>query len=63
MLDRTADARIIFEEEFRRQLRRPGWRIFTVGIPIIMLLVAFVVPVVLDAFDDDEGESVENLIG
>ncbi|MEE8045512.1 MAG: ABC transporter permease [Dehalococcoidia bacterium] len=63
MLDRTANARIIFEEEFRRQLRRPGWRIFTVGIPIIMLLVAFVVPVVLDAFDDDDGESVENLIG
>jgi len=42
MFDRTANARIIFEEEFKRQIRRIGWRIFTVGVPLIMIIVAMV---------------------
>ena len=46
MFDRTANARIIFEEEFKRQTRRIGWRAFTVGVPLIMIIIAFVVPLV-----------------
>ena len=45
MFDRTANARIIFEEELKRQIRRIGWRIFTVGVPLIMII---------DAFSDDD---------
>ena len=54
MFDKTANARIIFEEEFKRQIRRIGWRIFTVGVPLIMMVVAFLVPLVVDALSDDE---------
>jgi ABC-2 type transport system permease protein len=54
MFDRTANARIIFEEEFKRQTRRIGWRAFTVGVPLIMIIIAFVVPLVIDAFSDDD---------
>jgi ABC-2 type transport system permease protein len=64
MLGNTTNARIIFEEEFTRQVRRIGWRLFTFGIPIILLIIAFIVPVILDAFsDDDEDTGVGELIG
>ena len=64
MLGNTTNARIIFEEEFTRQVRRFGWRLFTFGIPIILLIIAFIVPVILDAFsDDDEDTGVGELIG
>ena len=42
------DAGIIFEEEFRRQVRRTGWRIFTFGLPVILLIAMIVVPIVSD---------------
>ena len=42
------DAGIIFEEEFRRQVRRTGWRIFTFGLPVILLIAMIVVPLVSD---------------
>ncbi len=57
MLGNTTDARIIFEEEFARQTRRIGWRIFTVGVPLLMLIAAFIVPLLTDYFStagDDE---------
>jgi ABC-2 type transport system permease protein len=54
MFDRTANARIIFEEEFKRQTRRIGWRAFTVGVPLVMIIVAFLVPLVIDALSDDD---------
>jgi len=62
MFGKNSDARIIFEEEFSRQLRRWGWRIFTVAIPLVMLFVAFVVPLLIDAFsNDDKSDQVDNL--
>ena len=58
MFGRTANARIIFEEEFKRQIRRIGWRVFTVGVPLIMIIVAFVVPLVVDALSDGDDDDV-----
>jgi hypothetical protein len=31
MLGSTANTRVIIEEEFKRQIKRTGWRIFTVA--------------------------------
>jgi hypothetical protein len=56
MFERTANARIILEEEFKRQTRRIGWRVFTVGVPLVMIIVAFLVPLVIDALSDDDDE-------
>jgi ABC-2 type transport system permease protein len=58
MFGKTANARIIFEEEFFRQLRRTSWRIFTFGVPIIMLLVTYVVPLVVDTFSSDDDSTL-----
>ena len=56
------DAGIIFEEEFRRQIRRTGWRIFTFGLPIILLIAMIVVPIVSDTFSGRVGRA-DGLIG
>ncbi|MBT4124864.1 MAG: ABC transporter permease [Chloroflexi bacterium] len=63
MFGKTDDARIIFEEEFSRQLRRTSWRVFTFGVPIIMLLVTYVLPLVIDNFSDDESTPKIESIG
>jgi ABC-2 type transport system permease protein len=64
MPGKLANANIIFEEEFKRQIRRMGWRAFTFGVPIIMLIVAFIVPLVIDAFsDDDDSGNIGATIG
>ncbi len=56
---KTADARIIFEEEFSRQIRRTGWRVFTVGVPVLMLFFAFILPVLGDTFFSDNDGSAD----
>ena len=61
MLGVTSDAGVIFEEEFRRQLKRTSWRIFTVLIPALLLIAAVVAPIVADRFSG-EG-SGQKLIG
>ena len=48
MLGVTSDAGVIFEKEFRRQLKRTIWRIFTVLIPALLLIAAVVAPIVAD---------------
>jgi ABC-2 type transport system permease protein len=64
MLGNTANARVIFEEEFKRQIKRTGWRIFTVGVPLVMLIVAFLVPRVIDTLSgDDDGIGSGDQIG
>ena len=55
MLGVTSDAGVIFEEEFRRQLKRTSWRIFTVLIPVLMLIAAVVVPIIADRFSSGDG--------
>jgi len=62
MFGKTDDARIIFEEEFSRQLRRTSWRVFTFGVPIVMLLITYVVPLVIDNFtNDDSSPQIESI--
>ena len=56
------DAGIIFEEEFRRQIRRTGWRIWTFGVPVILLIAMIVVPMVSDTFSGRAGRT-DGLIG
>lgn len=63
MFGKTDDARIIFEEEFTRQLRRTSWRVFTIGVPIIMLLITYVGPLVADSFSDDDSTATVDAIG
>ncbi len=60
----AVDTGIIFEEEFRRQIRRAGWRIFTFGVPVVLLLAMIIVPILSDTFSGrvDVGAS-EELIG
>ena len=53
MLGITSDAGVIFEEEFRRQLRRTGWRIFTLLVPVLLLIAAVVAPLVADRFSGE----------
>jgi|GEM_PF-3152689 len=48
MLGVTSDAGAIFEEEFRRQLKRTSWRIFTMLIPALLLIAAVVAPIVTE---------------
>ena len=48
MLGVTSDAGVIFEEEFRRQLKHTSWRIFTVLIPALLLIAAVVAPIVTE---------------
>ncbi|MGB1749049.1 MAG: hypothetical protein ACPHK0_04650, partial [Dehalococcoidia bacterium] len=62
MRDKFGDALIIFEEEFRRQIRRMGWRIFTAGIPVLLLIATFVVPFLVDVVSGN-GDSNTGLIG
>ncbi len=61
MLGVTSDAGVIFEEEFRRQLKRTSWRIFTVLIPALLLIAAVVAPIVADRFSGEGGG--QELIG
>ncbi len=62
MRDRFGDALIIFEEEFRRQTRRIGWRIFTAGVPVLLLIATLVVPFIVDTVSGD-GDSRTGVIG
>ncbi|MCZ6538682.1 MAG: ABC transporter permease, partial [Chloroflexi bacterium] len=61
MLGVTSDVGVIFEEEFRRQLKRTSWRIFTVLIPVLLLIAAVVAPIIADRFSGEGGEG--DLIG
>lgn len=60
MFGKTDNARIIFEEEFFRQLRRTSWRVFTIGVPIIMLIATYIVPLVVDTFSGGDDDSSLN---
>ncbi len=49
-------ARIVFREEFRRQVRSKGWLIFTFAIPVILLLLVIIVPIIKQAVESDDKE-------
>ena len=49
--------RVIFGEEFRQQLRRPGFAIFTILVAAMMLIAIPVTSFIVDLIEDDSGES------
>ncbi|HJN94003.1 MAG TPA: ABC transporter permease [Dehalococcoidia bacterium] len=48
------ELRVIVAEEFRRQLRRVGFLVFTLAVPVLMLIAIPVTPVLVDLIEDDE---------
>ena len=55
------EIRVIFAEEFRRQLKRVGWRIFTFAVPVLLLLALIIVPLVRNAIGGDGPAAVARL--
>jgi len=55
---RVPELRIIFSEEFRRQIRRPGFFIFALIIPVLMLVAIPLTPVFVDLIVDDSPDQV-----
>jgi ABC-2 type transport system permease protein len=49
----SRELRVIFAEEFRRQVRRPGFAFFTLFFPLLMLIAIPVTPFVVDLIQDD----------
>ncbi len=56
MRETVAKARIVFAEEFRRQIRSKGWLIFTFGIPLILLVLGIVVPIIKRVVESSDKE-------
>ena len=53
MREAAGEARIVFSEEFRRNIRRRSWLIITGLVPAILLILLIVVPIVRSLTDDD----------
>jgi ABC-2 type transport system permease protein len=49
----SPELRVIFGEEFRRQLRRPGFIVFTVLLAAVMLIAIPVTPLIVNLIEDD----------
>ena len=49
----SPELRVIFGEEFRRQLRRPGFTVFTVLLAAVMLIAIPVTPLIVNLIEDD----------
>ena len=54
MLGTPREIRVIFAEEFRRTIQRRIYRILTLAVPVILLVLLVAVPVVRGISDDDE---------
>ena len=54
MLGTPREIRVIFTEEFRRTLQRRSYRILTLAVPVILLILLVAVPVIRGISDDDE---------
>ena len=64
MRDTVAEARIVFAEELRRAVRNRIWRIITVLVPAILLVLLIVVPIIRSiAGDDDEPKPIGYVSG
>ena len=55
----SAEFRIIFSEEFRRQVRRPGFAFFAVLIPFLMVIAIPLTPFVVDLIEEDNPEQTQ----
>ena len=58
----SPELRVIFAEEFRRQIRSLGFAFFTVLIPVLMLIAIPITPVVVGWIEDDD-RSETNIVG
>lgn len=59
-----SETRAVLGEEFRRATRRTWFRVMTLAVPVVMLVMLIVVPVVRDiASSDDEGAGDAGRIG
>ena len=56
MREAAGEARIVFSEELRRNIRRRSWLIVTGPVPAILLILLIAVPVIRSLADDDEDE-------
>ena len=56
MRGRRGEALLIAREEFRRQMRRTGYRFFTLLVPALLLIALVIVPVVRGITDKRSGE-------
>ena len=64
MRDTVAEARIVFAEELRRAVRNRIWRIITVLVPAILVVLLIVVPIIRSiAGDDDEPKPIGYVSG
>ncbi|MCY3886781.1 MAG: ABC transporter permease [Chloroflexi bacterium] len=59
----SPELRVIFAEEFRRQIRGFGFAFFTVLIPVLMLIAIPITPVVVDLVEGDDSEGVPVVTG
>ena len=53
MREAAGEARIVFSEELRRNIKRRIWLIITGLVPVILLILLIVVPVIRSLTDDD----------
>ena len=59
----SPELRVIFAEEFRRQIRGLGFAFFTVLIPVLLLIAIPITPVVVDLIEGDDSEGVRVVTG
>ena len=59
MRETAGEARIVFSEEFRRNIRRRSWLIITGLVPAVLLILLIAVPVIRSFTDDDEVDEPE----
>ena len=57
----SPELRVIFTEEFRRQLRGPGFFIFAIAIPVLMLIAIPLTPVVVNLITDDDPDKAADV--
>ena len=57
------EARVIFAEEFKRQVRRLSWRILTLAVPVLLLIALIVAPIIRDALSTDEPQAPLDAVG
>ena len=54
MRETIAETRIVFEEEFRRNIRRRAWHITTLIVPLALLIALFAIPAIRSITASDE---------
>ena len=57
----SAEFHIIYSEEFRRQVRRPGFAFFALLIPFLMLIAIPLTPFVVDLIEEDNPEQTQDI--